>query len=301
MDLTPSSLQALFTGYKANFQQGFASLGEDAMLYQSLATVVPSTTETEAYPWLMSLPKMREWLGDRVVHGVGSSQFSITNRKFELTVGVPRDKLEDDTYGLYAPMMTEMGRASAEHPNELVIEVLESNPICYDGQNLFDADHPVLDANGEPQSVSNTIETGSGPWWYVMDLSRAILPLVFQRRRGYDFRTLNRLDESRVFMSDEYLYGVDARVAAGPGLWQLIVRSNAAFDATSYAAARNLLRAISGDYGRKLGIRHTHTLVPDNLEGAARKVIVNSLASGGETNEWAGSSQLIQSPWLAQS
>ena len=301
MDLTPSNLSALFTGYKANFQQGMSQLGADAMLYNQLATVVPSTTETEAYPWLMSLPKIREWLGDRVVHGVGSAQFSIRNRKFELTVGVGRDKIEDDTFGLYAPMMQELGRAAAEHPNELAVEVLEANPLCYDGQNLFDADHPVLDENGEPQSVSNTIETGSGPFWYVMDLTRTVRSIIFQQRRAYEFRTINRLDDSKVFMSDVFHYGVDGRVAAGPGLWQLVVRSNETFNAANYAAARNLLRAITGDYGRKLGLRHSHTMVPDNLEGAARKVLNNALATGGETNEWAGTSQLVTNPWLSQS
>lgn len=300
MDLTPQSLRALTTGYRAQFQQGFSSLGEESDGYAMLATVVPSTTREEAYPWLASMPKVREWLGDRVIHGIGASRFSIVNRKFELTVGVLRDTIEDDTYGTFGPMMQEMGRASAEHPNELVIEALEDNPLCYDGQNLFDTDHPVLDANGEPQSVANVI-SGSEPAWYVMDLSRAIKPLVFQRRRDYSFRSITNLNDERVFMRDEYVYGVDARVAAGPGLWQLIVKSSAAFNADNYKAARNLLRAISGDYGRKLGIRHTHTMVPQNLEGPARKVLSNSLASGGETNEWAGTSQLIINPWLAQS
>lgn len=300
MDLTPQSLRALNTGYRSNFQDGFSSLGEDANLYGQMCTVVPSTNSREAYPWLKDLPQMREWLGDRVVHALGSSQFTIVNRKFELTVGVSRDAIEDDSYGLYAPMMNEMGRSSAEHPNTLAVEILEANPLGYDGQNLFDADHPVLNVAGEPVSVSNVIATDEGPAWYVMDLSRAVKPLIFQRRRDYAFRSLTDLADSRVFLRDEYIYGVDARVNVGPGLWQLAVRSTATFNATNYAAARNLLRAISGDHGRKLGIRHTHTMVPNNLEGAARKVLVNSLASGGETNEWAGSSQLIINPWLSQ-
>lgn len=300
MDITSANMQALFTGYRANFQAGLSSLGEQSNAYQLLCTVVPSTNPVEAYPWMRTLPQMREWLGDRVVHALGSDLFSIRNRKFELTEGIDRDAIEDDTYGLYAPTFTEFGRVSAEHPNILAVEVLESNPLCFDGQNLFDADHPTIVSEGQTTTQANIIE-GAGPAWYVADLSRAVKPLIFQRRRDYSFRTINRLDDTQVFLTDKFLYGVDARVNAGPALWQLIVRSKATFNATNYAAARAMLTTIAGDYGRKLGIRHTHTIVPQNLEGAARKVINNALSSGGETNEWAGTSQLVLLPWLATS
>lgn len=298
MNLTSANLQALFKAYKTNFQQGFDSLGPDGPQYELYCTVVPSTTAVEVYPWLKSLPKMREWLGDRVIHGLEGADFSIRNRKFELTTGVPRDNIEDDTYGLYAPVFQEYGRSSREHPNELAVEVLQGNPECYDGQPLFDADHPVLNASGQEVSVSNDMG-GSGPAWYVMDLSRAIKPMVFQKRRDYDFRAITNLNDHQVFMTDNFMMGVDARVNAGPGLWQLVVRSNQEFTAANYEAARKRLQEIHGDHGRPLALRHTHTMVPTTLEGPARKVLQNALASGGETNEWANSSQLVLNPWLA--
>ncbi|KGE77653.1 Mu-like prophage major head subunit gpT family protein [Halomonas salina] len=298
MDLTSANLQALFKGYRTNFQQGQSSLGAEAALFEQFCTVVPSSTAVEVYPWLKSLPRMREWLGDRVVHGLEGADFSIKNRKFELTAGVPRDNIEDDTYGLWAPVFQEFGRSSREHPNELAVEALEANPECFDGQPLFDADHPVLDKSGNEISVSNDMG-GSGDAWYVMDCSRAIKPMVFQRRRDYDFRALTDLMDSKVFMTDEFMFGTDARVNSGPGLWMLVVRSNQPFDAANYKAAREQLQKLKGDYGRPLGLRHTHTMVPSSMEGAARKVLQNQLASGGETNEWANTSQLILNPWLA--
>lgn len=298
MDLTPANLKALFTGYKHAFQQGFDGLGDDGNQYQTLATVVPSTTSVEVYPFLKSLPQMREWVGDRVVHSLEAGAFSIKNRKFELTEGVDRDQIEDDTYGLYAPIYNEFGRVSREHPNKLTIEVLESNPTCYDGQPLFDTDHPVLDAQGEEQSVSNDMG-GTGPAWYVMDLSRVIRPVVFQNRRDYQFRALTDLNDSRVFLTDKFLFGVDARVNAGAGLWQLAVRSKKPFNAANYEEARKALTTLKGDHGRPLGIRHTHTLVPGSMEGAARQVLVNSQTANGASNEWQGSSQLMLNPWLA--
>jgi len=298
MDLTNANLKALFVGYKTNFQTGFDSLGPNASIYEQISTVVNSTTATETYPWMKTLPKLREWLGDRVVHGLEASSFSIRNRKFELTEGIGRDTIEDDTYGLYSPMFEEFGRSSREHPNELQVEVMQANPVCFDGQPLFDADHPVLDANGAEVSMSNDMG-GSGPAWYVMDLSRAIRPFVFQRRRPYSFRAMTDLRSDKVFMTDDFTFGVDARVNAGPGLWMLIVRSKQPLDATSYAAARDRLKGFTGDRARPLGLMHTHTMVPSGMEQAARKVLVSSLGAGGETNEWAGSSQLLENPWMA--
>lgn len=297
MDLTTANLQALFQAYKMNFQQGMTSLGDQGSLYESFCTVVPSTTAVEVYPFLKTLPRMREWVGDRVIHSLEGAEFSIKNRKFELTEGVPRDNIDDDSYGLYGPVFQEFGRSSREHPNELAVEVLTENPEGYDGQPLFDTDHPVLDEKGVEQSVSNDMG-GTGPAWYVMDLTRAIKPLVFQRRRDYDFRSITSLTDSEVFMKDKFLFGVDARVNAGPGLWQLVVRSRQDFTAANYEAARKALQELKGDYGRPLALRHSHTMVPNNLEGPARKVLQNALASGGETNEWANTSTLVMNSWL---
>lgn len=298
MDLTSANLQALFKAYKTNFQQGFNQLGEQGALYEQFCTTVPSTTAVEVYPFLKTLPRLREWIGDRVIHSLEGGDFSIKNRKFELTEGVPRDNIEDDTYGLYGPVFQEFGRSSREHPNELAVEVLQSNPDCYDGQPLFDADHPVLDESGNEISVSNDMG-GTGPAWYVMDLTRVIKPLVFQKRRDYSFRSITNLTDAEVFLRDRFLFGTDARANAGPGLWQLVVRSKQTFNAANYEAARKALQEMTGDYGRPLALRHSHTMVPNGLEGAARKVLQNELTTGGETNEWAKTSQLILNPWLA--
>jgi phage major head subunit gpT-like protein len=296
MDLTSANLQALFRAYNTSFQRGFASMGADGALYEQFCTTVPSTTAVEVYPFLKSLPRLREWIGDRVVHGLEGGEFSIKNRKFELTEGVSRDAIDDDTYGLYAPVFEEFGRSSREHPNELAVETLIDNPKCYDGAALF-GNHIVLDEKNKEKQVSNDIG-GSGPAWYVMDLTRVIKPVVFQKRRDYDFKALTDLNSERVFMSDQFAFGVDARVNAGPGLWQLIVRCKEPLNAETYEAARKRLQDLKGDHGRPLALRHSHTMVPNSYEGAALRVLNNAQAANGATNEWVGTSKLILNPWL---
>ena len=137
MLITPTNLKTLFIGFKTNFQSG---LNTAQSLYQQLATVVPSSTGTEEYGWLGQLPGLREWLGDRVVHAIGNHGYTIKNKPFELTVGVPRTAIEDDQYGVYTPLMTEMGRAAEAHPDELVFRLLKDGrtALCYDGHGRFD-------------------------------------------------------------------------------------------------------------------------------------------------------------------
>jgi phage major head subunit gpT-like protein len=298
MDLNSANLTAIFTGYKTHFQQGLDSLGDSAAYYTQFCTVVPSTNASEVYPFLGGLPNMRPWVGDRVIHSLEAGDFTIKNRKFELTHGISRDSIDDDTFGLYGPIFKEQGRSTSAHPNQLAVEVLEKNPDCYDGQPLFDADHKVLDADGNEVSVSNDMG-GAGDAWYVMDLSRAIHPLIFQKRRDYAFRALDDLNSDRVFMKDEFLFGVDGRLNVGPGLWQLIVRSKQPFNAANYEAARKQLQTLKGDYARPLGLMHTHTMVPSSMEGEALVILNNENDAAGATNQWKGTSQLIVNPWLA--
>ena len=106
--ITNALLTALRTAFRAEFQKALTETPTD---YDKIATTVPSTTGAEEYAWLGQLPGLREWLGDRVIHAIGNHGYTIKNKPFELTVGVPRTAIEDDQYGVYTPLMTEMGRA----------------------------------------------------------------------------------------------------------------------------------------------------------------------------------------------
>ena len=56
---------------------------------------------------------------------------------------------------------------------------------------------------------------------------------------------------------------------------------------------------MKGDYGRPLGIKPNLLVVPPALESAGRKILNSENASGGETNEWKGTAELLVVPWLA--
>lgn len=116
--------------------------------YQKVATVVPSTTGEQDYKWLGQMPGMREWIGEREVQALAAYDYLIKNKKFEMTIGVPRDDIEDDKYGVYTPLFSNMGEAAALQPDELVFGAMMSgfNEKCYDGLSFFNTAHKVGDA-----------------------------------------------------------------------------------------------------------------------------------------------------------
>lgn len=297
MLVSQPNLDILFRGFSASFTKGFDGAPSD---YAKVAMTVPSQTREQNYGWLRQLPKMREWLGDRVVHSLVADGFKIVNRKFELTISVARDDISDDQYGIFGRLFEDMGRSAREQPDELVFGLLANgfSTQCYDGQYFFDSDHPVIGDNGETVSVSN-VQAGTGPAWYLMDTSRALKPVLFQEREKPLFQRQDDESHPNVFSRDEFLYGIRARHNVGFGLWQLAYASKAELTPESYAAARLAMQTMRGDEGRLLGIRPDTLVVPSELEGAARKIVSNSLTESGGTNEWAGTATPIVTPWLS--
>ena len=136
---------------------------------------MPSSTGTETYAWLGQLPKMREWLGDRVIQNISTSGYSLINKDFEQTVSVDRNHVLDNVLGQYSMILQQMGFDVAVFPTELVWNTLAAGftSLCYDGQYFFDTDHPVIQADGSTASVSN-VQAGTGNPWFLLDTRRGL-------------------------------------------------------------------------------------------------------------------------------
>lgn len=296
MIINQQNLRAAFTGFQTIFNQAFAGVKPT---YERVAMVVNSTTREERYPWIGQLPRIREWLGDRVVQNVSNFDFTIKNKDFESTIGVDRNDIEDDKLGLYNPLFQMLGDSAAKFPEELVYGLLQLgfSTLCYDGQFFFDVDHPVLDANGNPTSVSN-YGGGAGAPWYLIDATRPIKPLIFQRRRPFDFTRMDAPNDEVVFNRKEYRYGIDSRCNVGFGLWQIAYASKQTLDNANYALARAALMGMLGDFGRPLGIMPSLLVVGPSNEGAARKTVISETTAAGATNEWKGTAEVLVVPWL---
>ena len=87
MIINATTLDLLFMGFSAAFKEG---LNAAPSHWKEVAMEVPSTTGTEVYAWLADIPRIREWLGERVINSLSTRGYAITNRDWESTVAINR-------------------------------------------------------------------------------------------------------------------------------------------------------------------------------------------------------------------
>ena len=149
MLINAQNLTAVFINLKTIFNKSFDAA---PALWQRTTMLVPSGSSQNDYAWLSRFPRMRKWLGDKVIKSLAAFKYTIVNDDWETTVEVDRNDIEDDQIGIYAPMAQEAGFSSKQLPDEIDADLKNGAfaGICYDGQYFYDTDHPVAGA-----SVSN--------------------------------------------------------------------------------------------------------------------------------------------------
>lgn len=155
--VSPVSLEK---GLKAIF---LANITDQFTYADSVATTVPSDSNLETYGWMGQLPKVRQWIGEREIKGLESTKYNLTNLKWESTIGVLRDDIEDDKLGAYGIRIGQLAEVAGLHISELIASALVNGTdavlgLCYDGGAFFTATHP---ARGQSGTQSN-LQTGTG-------------------------------------------------------------------------------------------------------------------------------------------
>lgn len=151
MLVNKQSIDAAFTGFNTLFNNAFDAA---PAVWPSIAMRVPSTTSRNDYAWLSQFPKMREWIGDKVIKHLEAYSYTIANKDWEATIAVKRNDIEDDNLGIYGPQAQMAGFSAKQWPDELVMALVNGGfvNLAYDGQPFFDTDHEVAGA-----SVSNLL------------------------------------------------------------------------------------------------------------------------------------------------
>jgi phage major head subunit gpT-like protein len=109
------------TAWKALIKDTFLTTKKD---YEKIATVLPSTTKTETYDWLYAMPGVQEWLGERRLRSPKFGTYSLTNRKWEITVPIEQDVIDDDRLGIVTPRIKELGIKGINHIDKLCFQTL---------------------------------------------------------------------------------------------------------------------------------------------------------------------------------
>lgn len=164
MQITQPNMQWLFNNFNLLFQSGYKTT---TPWWPSVATKKVSTSAQETYAWASRVMQLREWgntpqpgttggvSGGTAAAPVGGAEremssvnvygYTVANRDFERTVEIDRNRILDDTYGVFDFPLKDLGRAAAKFPDILVLNVLQNGQTitCYDNQNFFSTSHPV--------------------------------------------------------------------------------------------------------------------------------------------------------------
>jgi len=140
MILNAQNLRAATRGFRALFTEALEGVQTP---YDKLAMIVNSNAIEETYNWLGTLPRLREWIGDRVIKQLEAHGYAIRKKDWEATIGVSRDEIQFDKLGLVRPRIQQLAYVSQEHYMDLLVDLLVSgfDRLCFDGQYFFDADH----------------------------------------------------------------------------------------------------------------------------------------------------------------
>lgn len=149
----PNLLEA---GLKAVFFEEYDRAVSDC---ERIATMVPSTADTETYAWLGSAPSMREFKDERLPAGLLEHSYSIKNKTWEASIAVERAALEDERYGQIKLRVQGLSREARRHQDELAFTVLQNGftGLCHDGQAFFDNDHLEGDSGAQSNIGSSAL------------------------------------------------------------------------------------------------------------------------------------------------
>lgn len=173
MPLTKSDIpNLLLPGIQSLFFETYRAVTATAA-WAPLTMVIDSNKEQETYAWLGAVPKMREFLGERVVNGLSENKYTLLNKTYEDTLGIDRTAIEDDQYGQIRIQIQQLATEAARHTEEMIFTVLAAGSaatygLCYDGQYFIDTDHANVGAEyttsqsnkGTSALSSATLKTG---------------------------------------------------------------------------------------------------------------------------------------------
>lgn len=141
MLINRANLDTLFQTFLAKFTEAQKAASTrpypNALMVDDIALAIPVTGSGTVHSWLEQIKGIHEWVGDRVINNLKIGQITVTNRPFENTISVKRDDIEDDQYGMFAPLIGMMGADAENLWPKLAVEALVGNGTWADGNPFF--------------------------------------------------------------------------------------------------------------------------------------------------------------------
>lgn len=120
---TPANFAIFLTTANTMIRSAWASAPTP---YAAYTTTVPTESETFEDGWIGRMPKYREWLGSRVVHGPGPQTYQVQVQNWENTYGIDEFLFDDTKFGIYYPMIADLGLQGRRQPGFVIRDMLEN-------------------------------------------------------------------------------------------------------------------------------------------------------------------------------
>ena len=149
----------LTKGLQVIFMQAYNDTLKEG-IRQRICTTVQSNSDSEDYPFLGSVPQVREFIGDRQFKDLANYNYNIKNKEWENSLGIRRADVENQKFGMINIQVQQLAQEAARYQDQIVMDFIKGASgsgynaapyLCYDGQGFMDTDHPAP-AGGSAQS-----------------------------------------------------------------------------------------------------------------------------------------------------
>jgi phage major head subunit gpT-like protein len=158
MLINKANMDGLFQTFMTKFTDAQKAVAgrvtPKALILEEIAITMIVTGAATVHSWLEQIPGMKEWIGDRQVNNLKIGGVTVSNRDFEDTISVGRNSIEDDQYGIFAPLIGMMGQNAELIWPELAIGALTANGNWADGNPFFCSGRTLGDS-----TITNAVTT----------------------------------------------------------------------------------------------------------------------------------------------
>lgn len=143
MEITNANLEALSATVTVLYNTGYEA-AQSELMYKKIAAEQPSGSEYNEYASTARVARMKKRTGGpREITRPTHYDYKIFNDDREFTLAIPKNKIKDDKFGMYAPDIEDIGRGVAYAPQQLIFELVPQGLElkCFDGLPFFHTAH----------------------------------------------------------------------------------------------------------------------------------------------------------------
>ena len=142
LQITPQTIRDLRVAINMGLTKG---RGMARPFWSRFAAKVSANTKHVSLPMHAATAKLRRWDGERKVVGGKAYDYRVTPDRFELTLGIPVEEIEDDNIGAWQHTIQDMGVQIELWPDDLVAAVLLAGEsgLGFDGLAFFANTHSL--------------------------------------------------------------------------------------------------------------------------------------------------------------